>query len=644
MKRIAILMLLAVPALGGWTTADIMRAKTVTEVAASPDGSRVTFTVTEQVMSDDKSELLRQIWIAKSDGSETLPLTFGDKSSYGASWLPDGSAIVFVSARSGRPQLYLLRFRGGEAEQLTNGKLEIGGFEISPDGTSIAFAASEPNADEEKRAKTKEDYYFVDEDSKPRHIYLIPVAAGKREPRRIVKSAGYAGQLEWSPDGKSIAYVHSKSSATNDWSTSDVMLANVAGGESRAIAATPDAEAGPLFTPDGKSIVYIASAPHWPQAYRINIVSIDGTNRRELAETYDATPDILGFSPDGARLIFSEDRGLGSRLYSMDLKSERIAEISSGHEVFGETRMNDAATHIALTMQSPERPSEVYVTRADRFAPVQVSHVNDELLKLPIPKTELIRWKSKDGTEIDGTLTYPLDYEAGKRVPLVLNVHGGPAQAHHATFAGAYTAFPAALYASKGYAMLRPNPRGTTGYGRKFRSANVRDWGGGDFDDLMTGVDAVIARGIADPDHLAVVGWSYGGFMTEWIAGHTDRFKVAVAGAGLADLLSFTGTSDITTFLPDYLGGPPWTNLDFWRAHSPITYVTNMKTPMLLIHGEVDERVPTSQSYELYRALKERGVPARMMVMPRSHHNPTEPKMRLQTMTAALEWVEKWMR
>lgn len=644
MKRIAILMLLAVPALANWTPQDFLRAKTVTEVNASPDGSRVTFTTTEQIVADDKSELLRQIWIAKSDGSESMPLTFGDKSSYDAKWLPDGSGIVFQSTRSGRAQLHLLRFRGGESEQLTSGKLEIGSYGIAPDGKSIAIVGGEANPDDEKRAKAKEDYYFVDEDVKPRRLYILALGAGKATPKKLTNGDNTITSWSWSPDSKWITYATAKSGGTNDWPTADVSVVNVASGETHAIAATPLAETAPLFTPDGKSIVYIASPGQFPITYRIEIVHAHGTAQRELPETFDAAPDLLGFSADGGRLFFEESRGMGNRLYALDMTSGRIADVSSNNEVISDASLNDAATYFALSMQSSDKPAEAFITRADRFAPVQVSHVNDELLKMPIPKSEIIHWKSTDGTDIEGVLTYPLNYEAGKRVPLVLNVHGGPAQAHHAAFVGAYTAYPAALYASKGFAMLRANPRGSTGYGRKFRQANVLDWGGGDYNDLMTGVDELIKHGIVDPDRMAVVGWSYGGFMTDWIVGHTNRFKVAVSGAGISDLLSFTGTSDIIKFLPDYFGGPPWQKLDLWRAHSPITYATNMKTPMLLIHGEIDERVPTGQSYELYHALKDRGVPARMMVMPRSHHNPTEPKMRLEVMIAASEWIEKWIK
>jgi dipeptidyl aminopeptidase/acylaminoacyl peptidase len=656
-NRIGVLALfIAVAALGQtkWAPETIMQVKAVSNVRVSPDGLRVAFTVGEAVMTEESSETLRQIWLAKSDGSESVPLTFGEKSSTDPRWLPDSSGLVFNSKRSGTSQLYLLRLRGGEAEPLTSGKLEVQTFAISPDGQQIAFTASDVKEDEEKRAKAKEDYRWIDEDLSPKRLYVVPIqkaANGKREPRKLVAGnfnvgvADNATNIDWSPDGKWIVFDRTKSPRANDWPTADVAMVNVDSGEIRNLAATPAAEMAPHFSPDGKWVAIQVSdnPPTWGGVTRVQLLNVNTGEKKEIPSTPDANADIVGFSNDGKQIWVGETRGTTDRLYAIDVASNRIADVNSLGEVFTEANLNRTTTYFGLSVQAPDRPPEAFVTRTDHFAPVQVSHVNETIAKLPMPKTEVVRWKAKDGLDIEGLLTYPLNYTSGKRVPLLLVIHGGPSGVFRQTFVGNYSPFPVAVFASNGYAVLRANPRGSSGYGQKFRYANYRDWGGGDYNDLMSGVDTVIARGIADPDRLGVMGWSYGGFMTSWVITHTNRFKAATVGAGVTDLLSFTGTSDIPAFLPDYFGGPFWETFDLWKEHSPIVYVKQVRTPTLIEHGEADERVPISQGYELYNALKTQGVPVRMIVFPRQHHGLSEPKMRLQAMKANIEWFDRWL-
>jgi dipeptidyl aminopeptidase/acylaminoacyl peptidase len=263
---------------------------------------------------------------------------------------------------------------------------------------------------------------------------------------------------------------------------------------------------------------------------------------------------------------------------------------------------------------------------------------------LPLGDTKLVKWKSTDGLEVEGLLTYPVGYKAGVKVPLILNIHGGPAGVFTETYLGRFGIYPLATFAARGYAVLRPNPRGSSGYGRKFRFLNLNDWGGKDYEDLMTGVDHVIAMGVADPERLAVMGWSYGGYMTSWIIGHTKRFKAAVVGAGVTNLWSFTGTADIPSFLPDYFSGQPWDNFEAYRKHSPMTYVKGATTPTLILHGDADLRVPLSQGYELYSALKQQGLKTQMVVYPRMPHGPREPKFILDIMERHLDWVERHVK
>jgi dipeptidyl aminopeptidase/acylaminoacyl peptidase len=226
----------------------------------------------------------------------------------------------------------------------------------------------------------------------------------------------------------------------------------------------------------------------------------------------------------------------------------------------------------------------------------------------------------------------------------VLVIHGGPAGVFTDTFIARSGLYPMATFAARGYAVLRPNPRGSSGYGVKFRRANLNDWGGKDYEDLMAGVDHVISMGVADPERLAVMGWSYGGFMTSWVLTHTRRFKAAAVGAGVTNLWSFTGTADIPGFLPYYFSGNPWENFEAYRAHSPMSFVKGATTPTLILHGEADVRVPISQGYELYNALKQQGVTTKMVVYPRTPHGPREPKFLLDIMQRHLEWVEKYVR
>jgi dipeptidyl aminopeptidase/acylaminoacyl peptidase len=256
----------------------------------------------------------------------------------------------------------------------------------------------------------------------------------------------------------------------------------------------------------------------------------------------------------------------------------------------------------------------------------------------------VVRWNSADGLEVEGLLTYPVGYEKGKRYPLLLVIHGGPMGVFTQSHVAAPGPYPVAAFAARGYAVLRPNVRGSSGYGKKFRYANYGDWGGGDYRDLMTGVDAMIERGVADPDRLGVMGWSYGGFMTSWVITQTKRFKAASVGAGVTNLMSFTGTADIPSFLPDYFGGEFWDRFDAYRGHSAMFHVKGVSTPTLIQHGERDERVPLSQGQELYNALKRQGCTVQMVVYPRTPHGIEEPKLLLDCMNRNLEWFDRHVR
>ena len=646
----ALLTLMSVAALAqtAWTPELMMKVRPVGPVRPSPDGRKVAYVVTDTVMTADKSEYVAQIYVANADGSGAVQLTFGEKSSTNPQWSPDGSMLAFTSTRKeNKSNLYLLRMSGGEAEPLTDVKTGVAGFDWSPDGKWIAFAMADARSEEEEKlAKGRDDWRWVDENPRLARLYVVAVergADGKREPRRLTAGDFHVGGFDWSPDGRRIAFSHTRSPKANDWPTADVSVVEVAGGQVTTLVATPAAETAPHYSPDGRQIALVVSdnPPRWAQSGAVHVMPAAGSAPRALASSHDGQPNLAGWSPDSKTIYFSEARGTGTRLYALDVAQNRVVDVNTTEEVLTNVTLNRAGRVFGFTAQASDRAPEAYVTPVERYSPTQVSRANADIPRLPLGRTEVVRWKSADGRDVEGLLTYPVGYQKGARVPLILNIHGGPAGVFQQTFIASRGAYPIAALAARGYAVLRPNPRGSSGYGAEFRRANIKDWGVGDYQDLMTGVDRVVEMGVADPGRLGVMGWSYGGYMTSWIITQTKRFKAASAGAPVTNLMSFTGTADIPSFIPDYFGGQPWEVADAYRKHSPMFNVRGVTTPTLIQHGEADERVPVSQGYELYNALRAQGVPARMLVMPRQPHGPTEPKMILKVMQTNIEWFDK---
>jgi dipeptidyl aminopeptidase/acylaminoacyl peptidase len=513
----------------------------------------------------------------------------------------------------------------------------------------IAFTMSDSSTtQEEKDEKGKDDARVVDEDLKMNHLWVVPAAVDadkKLEARQITKgdlnvNPSYAGGFDWSPDGKTIVFVQTPTPRVDDWPLADISTVDVETGEIKPLAHTGASESSPLYSPDGSSIAYLAGddPSTWGFTRDVYIVDAAGGKPRRLAHTFDRNPGLVGWSADGRKIYVTETRGTLTRLSALPVDGGPLEDIDPGDHVISGVNLNASRTLIGFTTQTAISPPEAHISRLDRFNPVKVSRANANLPDHPLGETEVIRWKSSDKLEIEGLLTYPVGYKPGKRYPLLLIIHGGPMGVFREIFIVNHSPYPVAAFTARGYAVLRCNIRGSSGYGREFRYANYGDWGGMDYQDLMAGVDHLIKIGVADRERLGVMGWSYGGYMSSWIITRTDRFKAASIGAPVTNLMSFTGTTDIPGFIPDFFGKEFWDNLDPYRDHSAMFQIKGASTPTLIQHGESDMRVPISQGYELYNALKRQDVEVKMVVYPRAPHGLQEPKQRLDAMKRNLDW------
>jgi dipeptidyl aminopeptidase/acylaminoacyl peptidase len=635
-----------------WSPGQTIKMKNVTAVRVSPDGQKVVYAVREAIMTDDRSEFVNQLYLTDANGSQTVRLSKGDKNNSNPRWSPDGKWIGFLSNRDGKNNLYILPVGGGESERLTDVKTGVADFKWAPDGKSIAYTMSDASSDiEEKNKKAKNDWYFMDEEKKQGRLYLLWInekdTTGKQKVLKLTKENRHISTFYWSPDGKWIVYTHALSSGVNDNVYADVAMVNIRTNEIKNIANTSAGEDNPAFSPDGKYIAYVSTDEEvdWAGRSYLKVFPVNGGKTITLAITPNESTSLLGWSADGRSVFVYEPYHTTTKVLQLGLDGKGMSEWSTGtKDLISFIELNDKASHVGMVMQSVAKPGDSYVSSIANLSPVKVSTINPEIAAYPVPKTEVIKWKSVDGKEIEGLLTYPLNYQAGKKYPFILNIHGGPAGVFAESFiAGNSGAYPIAALAEKGVFILRPNPRGSNGYGAAFRMANQRDWGGADYQDLMTGVDYVISKGLVDSTKMGVMGWSYGGFMSSWIVGHTNRFKAASIGAPVVDLASQNMTDDIGGFLPSYMKKQPWEDWDIYDAHSPLRYVQNVQTPVLLQHGEADIRVPFSQGVMFYNALKRRNVPVRFLALPRQPHGPTEPKMVLKVQQTNLEWMQHYL-
>ncbi len=648
----ALVLCLALPAFAGRqvTIDDLMKYRNASSVELSPDGSRAVFVVTQPDF--DENVMRSNLSLLGASGA-AIQLTNGPRHDEHPRWSPDSKWIAFISdrdakpAKAGKRQVWAISPDGGEAWQLTRDTQTIVAVEWAPDGKHLAVVATEaPSDEEEKRTKDKDDAVIVDHDYKMGRIYVVSVPDGKAE--LLYAGDRHITSISFSPRGDEIAFAGQPAPKLADlYLHSVVRVVNVGTKQVRVIASAPSSNVLPQFSPDGSMVAFLGLLQSQTDlgAWRLYVVPVTGGASRRVAADFDEEIREFRWADDSAALYFIASHGMDWHIYraALDGKAQQVDQFPIGVARALAVRNGK----LAFVYESPSQDAEVYTATLGRgeLAATKRTEMNPYLADLSLGKTEVVRWKNKkDGMAMEGLLVTPPDYLPGKAYPLLLVIHGGPSEQFDTRFSLRYTAYPVQVFASQGYVVFMPNPRGSGGWGAKFRQANLKDWGGADYHDIQDGVDELIARGIADRDHMGVMGWSYGGYMTAWTITQTSRFRAASVDAGITNLYSFHGTTDVPLLPEVYFGGPPWQARELYMAHSPMTFVDHVTTPTLIQHGTEDRRVPISQGEQLYTALRARGIAVEMIRYPRSPHVFTEPKLIRDTLTRNLEWFDRYVR
>jgi dipeptidyl aminopeptidase/acylaminoacyl peptidase len=615
----------------------------------SPDGKRVVYEVQKTNWEENAFE--RNLWIADVATGEAHALTTAKKSSTNPEWSPDGKWIAFLSDRpgqiagtpDGKKQLYVISVDGGEAQQLTKAENDVSGFDWAPDSKHLAFSMSDPETKAMKDRKEKYgEYSIVHGDYSMTHLWTIEFSSGNTpaEPKRLTEGDKFSvGDFSWSPDGTRIAFSAQRDPDLISSETADLYVVTVNDKAVKKIVSTPGPDRNPKWSPDGKKIAFETAASSRYFFYtnsKIGVVSPDGGGIQILTDSFDEDPSLVGWGPDG--IYFDAAQKTAAHLFRLNPATGAVEKLSAPESLLAVSFSFSHDYKVVVYRAAPENQyPEIYSASVAAWQSKKLTAMGDQVKGFQLAHREVISWKSVDGTTIEGILYTPPDFDAKKKYPLLVVIHGGPTGVDQPiVYADRY--YPVERFVAKGALVLRPNYRGSAGYGEKFRALNVRNLGIGDYADVISGVDSLITKGYVDKDRVGSMGWSQGGYISAYITTFSDRFKAVSVGAGISDWVTYYVNTDITPFTRQYLHATPWDDPEIYWKTSPISNIARARTPTLIQHGENDRRVPIPNAYELRQALEDRGVPVKMVVYKGFGHGITKPKQQ----RAVMEENEKW--
>jgi dipeptidyl aminopeptidase/acylaminoacyl peptidase len=649
----------------GITPEDYYSFEFVSDPQLSPDGKLVAFVLTKVDRTQNRRN--SSIWMAAVDGSRApWQFTTSPQNTNSPRWSPDGRSLAFLSSRpdsatpgpgsseSTRAQVYVLSMNGGEAKRITNLKNAVTLFRWSPDGTRFVVVSRVGPSDSKPENKERSDvrhyrsssYKFNDSgwfDDRRAHLWVVDAKSGSA--KQLTDGIDWNdNDPQWSPEGTSIAFVSNRSGKEYDHNrNSDVWVISSDGGALTKISDHEESDNNPRWSPDGKMIAFTGEVQERDHPKVWLAPSSGGVPSVLAASNLDLIPTDLDWSPDGKSLYFQAGVKGETHLFRINIGSKSIDQVTSGPRAVRGIDFNWPSKTMVYLVNDFKHLDDLYVADVSGRNERKLTNFNDALWKqLELADVERFSYKSADDWTVDGFLVKPIGWQSGKKYPLILSIHGGPAGMYGVDWFHEFQG-----YAAKGYAVLYTNPRGSTGYGQKFERGIVGEWGGKDYIDVMKGVDSALEKNPwLDAERMGVTGGSYGGYLTNWIVGHTDRFKAAVTLRSVANFVSDEGTRDGAFGHTADFGGDLFEKFELYWDRSPLKYAPNVKTPTLILHSDNDFRVPLEQGEQWFRALKKFGVTTEVVMFPRENHNLTrtgEPRHLVESLNWQLYWFDRFV-
>jgi len=648
---------LSLSAANRFDIAHVAKIHRVADPEISPDGRSIVVVVSKPNYTEDRHDA-DLVWVDVQSGKQRR-LTHDRRGISSPRWAPAGDKLAFLAiGANAKPQIFVMPMGGGDAVQITKTTNGVQQFAWRPDGLMIAFVTSEDapkKTGEEKFNDSFEvgnDDFLVREAPMPAHLWVMPSDGG--EPRRLTSGnwtlpishppSSPASPIAWSPDGRSIAFVKVETPHSGDSDRSTIQILDVASGNFHAVTGRAKHEGYPVFSPDGSKLAYWF--PRDGQNKNVNEIFVapasggEGTN---VTRAIDRNMQRAIWSADGKSLLVGANDGttVGLWVQPVDGQARRVplGKICPSSAFWVDVAWGKNG-EIAFTGSEPLHPAELYFMASPNGPVKRLTDFNGEVAGLELGKTETIEWTGPDNLHMDGVVTYPPDFAQGRKYPLVLYIHGGPRAASKEVFSSR-----AQLLAANGWVIFEPNYRGSDNLGNAFQSAIWNDAGDGPGRDVMSGVEVLKKRGIVDETRMAVSGWSYGGYMTTWLEGHYPVWKVAIAGAAVTNWLDQYNLGDANVRRGGAFGGSPYTgdNMAAYLAQSPISYASKIKAPTLILSDTGDYRVPVSQSFELYHALKDNGVPTIFFAYPVGGHSPSDPVRQRDVDRRWIGWLKEYL-